>query len=203
MRKECSLESTRGLLKMLPPLCNTLLSYTKILETCGHEHFPKDTILGQRLFSEPCSFILTCVQKHLKSGKTTSVGNRRASTTGFLSRLGYTQKGNWKATLFVMGASKKYTKLSQQRIPSASWFDHTCQKLCEVTVLLGPREIEGPVLGMDSFLLSPITATVKYQWKVLSAGISATWPFAIWEAGFSVNIQLLAVKSFTGDYQSW
>lgn len=100
-------------------------------------------------------------------------------------------------------ASKKYTKLSQQHILSASWFDNTCQKLCTVTVLLGPSEIEGPVLGMDSLLLSPITATVKYHWKVLSAGISATWPFAIWEAGFSVNIQLLAVKLFTGDYQSW
>lgn len=62
-------------------------------------------------------------------------------------------------------ASKKYTKLSQQPIPSASWFSNTCQKLCEVTVLLGPSEIEGPVLGMDSFLLSPITATVSTTGK--------------------------------------
>jgi hypothetical protein len=50
---------------------------------------------------------------------------------------------------------KEYTKFSAQYIPQAICFNHTSQTHCKVTALLGPRETDSPVLGMDSAPLPP------------------------------------------------
>lgn len=107
------------------------------------------------------------------------VGKRCAGSIGFLSRLGDTRKGNWKATPFVMWHSKEYAKLSQQRIPSASWFNNTCQKLYEVTAWLGPKETE-PGSWRGLVLLSPISATVSTTGKCFRP---ASLPLGLLQSG--------------------
>lgn len=71
-------------------------------------------------------------------------------------------------------------KIISVSIPSVSWFNNTCQKLCEVTALLGPSEVDGLVLGVDSGLLSPITANISTTGKCFP---QASLPLGLLQSG--------------------